>query len=495
MNNRGQTTVMFSLIISVLMLFTFSALEVGRLHLSTVKIEACVHSMRSSIMADYNKELFERYHLLFMDPTYGTGSEAVIEEKMKDYLETSLNGENGNSLYALEVEEVAVSDKETILSNNMRMLKKQIADYEKTAGVVNKVKELAKDLAGKESDVKGALQETEMNATELDIQSDSDEKTDNTVDSEEEATDEVDDPRETLDNLLKTGILAYVAPDKTYSKSTYKLNDLSSQGYHEEIQENGDDSFQDIDVLKNFLSASVEKDSVNALTKHTAFAGYVIDHFSNGYNSLANSVMKCEVEYILKGKDSDYENMEAVVTEMTWLRMPINYVYLLSDVGKESEALTLATGICLATGTEAFIEIVKYLLLACWAYGESLYEMNVLLSGGEIPYVKTYETWYTDLETLSSADMKEKVSVGLSYEDYLVILLAKKSGSSLNIGYARILDVIEMNLRNSYSNFRITDCVGAMTIQGKVTVNPMFYNSGQREIYDYYFEEKLTYEE
>ena len=84
MNNKGQATVMFSFMISVLFVFTLTALEVSRICMKTVKIIPCVHSMRSSIMADYNEEMFERYHLLFMDPTYGTGSEAAIEEKMRD---------------------------------------------------------------------------------------------------------------------------------------------------------------------------------------------------------------------------------------------------------------------------------------------------------------------------------------------------------------------------------------------------------------------------
>lgn len=133
MNNKGQTTVFFSLIISVLLLFTFTALEVVRIHMSKVKMMACVHSMRSSILADYNSELFERYHLLFIEPTYGTGSEAAAEEKVIDYLESSLNGEAGTDqgMYRFEVEEIMLTEQENILEDNMKLLKNQITDYEK----------------------------------------------------------------------------------------------------------------------------------------------------------------------------------------------------------------------------------------------------------------------------------------------------------------------------------------------------------------------------
>ena len=59
MNNRGYTTVFFTLMISVLLLFTFTALEVTRIHTGRIKQNSCVHSMRSSILADYNRVLFE----------------------------------------------------------------------------------------------------------------------------------------------------------------------------------------------------------------------------------------------------------------------------------------------------------------------------------------------------------------------------------------------------------------------------------------------------
>ena len=59
MKNKGQTTVFFSLMISVLLLFTLTALEVGRIYMSKVKVQAVVHSAQTSILADYNRELFE----------------------------------------------------------------------------------------------------------------------------------------------------------------------------------------------------------------------------------------------------------------------------------------------------------------------------------------------------------------------------------------------------------------------------------------------------
>ena len=491
MNNKGQTTIFFSLIISVLLLFTLTALEVGRIYMSRVKVGAVVHSARSSIMADYNSELFERYHLLFMDPTYGTGSEAALEEKITDYLEGSLNGENGkgSGIYQFQVEEISLADKTGILDENMEQLKEQIVEYEKTAGVVRKAENLAKQLDGKQANLEGAARETEVNGVEMET---ADAGTDNTAEGNPDI--EVTDPRDTLKDALKLGTLSFVMPGNiTLSKKEYDFGKSPSVEYSEQLEEEKDNHFQDIGFLKGFLKDSAQEKSYSGLEKQAAFIDYASSHFSNGVTQKEASIMKCELEYILKGKSSDYDNLQGVINEITWLRMPVNYAYLLSDTEKKSAALTLAAAICTATGTEAFIEVVKYLLLGCWAYGETLCEMRTLLEGGQIAYVKTKETWNTDLKNLAAGNSAKKADTGLSYEDYLMLLLAKKGEKQQDLCYARMLDVIELNLKEEDPDFQITNCVGKLIIQGKVSVNSLFIKGKDGTNYEVCFEEEIAY--
>jgi hypothetical protein len=51
---------------------------------------------------------------------------------------------------------------------------------------------------------------------------------------------------------------------------------------------------------------------------------------------------------------------------------------------------------------------------------------------------------------------------------------------------------MELNLRQEDDTFSLENCVGAFTIQGKLSVNSLFY-AGKKEIYEYYFEEEVEY--
>ena len=495
MNNKGYTTVFFTLIISTLLLFTFTALEAVRIHTGRVKMLSCVHSMRSSILADYNSALFARYHLLFMDPTYGTGSEAAVEEKAEDYLDASLNGEKGDSIYTFVIQDIAVVDEKNILWEDMRQVKEQVAEYEKAAGVLNRIRKLTEKLKEKGNDISSAAGETERNGVEISVSDDSagaEEKTETGTASSDGAP-ETEDPRKSLGDALKFGTLAFVMPDCSVSKEKHDFSNAPSAKYENEKEKEHDRKFQDIGILKSFLKDSAKDQNGNKLAQNAAFADYVSNCFSHGINPNPDSVMSCEIEYILKGKNNDYDNLQAVVDELIWFRMPGNYACLLTDSEKKSEALTVAAGICTAVGSPEMIEIVKYLILGCWAYGETLSEMKTLLAGGKIPYVKTKENWSTDLKHLAASQQSKKEERGLSYEEYLMILLAGKSGKALNAAYARMLDIMELNIRKEYPDFDITNCIGSMTIQGKICQNPFFARGGKKENYEYYFEEELRY--
>lgn len=493
MNNRGQTTVLFSLIISVLLIFTFTALEVGRVYLGRVRAAAVIHSAKVSIMADYNRELFERYHLLFLDPTYGTKSEAMLEEKMADYLESSLC-EDSTNIYTYSLEELALIQEENVLSHNMKRLKEQIEEYEKTAGIVQRSKEVIEKMNAQSTDISGAQKETNDNAVMLPIDTQTTGESTNRKKKKAKKKKKEEDPRDTLKKALQFGVLSFLLPENHNIKSEiYDLQDAPSANYKSEDEPDKQNDFQDIGVLKSVLSACEADKDKTSLSQRAALLDYVDYHFSNGVNPKPEHEMQCEIEYILKGKNNDYDNMEAVVNEIIWLRMPINYAYLLTDESKKAQALTVSATICTATGAGGLIEVVKYLLLGCWAYGETLCEMRSLLAGEAIPYVKTKENWVTDLMGLDQKVSAASSQNGMEYRDYLLLLLAKKGNKKLDGCYARMLDVMEFNLKKEDPQFAFKNYVYEITIQGKLRVNSLFSTMGDDDVYQYFFEEQIKY--
>lgn len=554
MKNRGQTTIFFSLMVGVLLTFTLTALEAGRIYMARLKARAVAHSACQNRMAEYDRELFERYHLLFVDLTYGTGSEAMAEQQVFADLEESLD--SGGRIYRFDVEEVSVAGLDPIFADHMKNLRRQIAEYEKTEGLVRKAAGLKDRLLEKEDSIEEAARETEINAVELPIPDSGDaetgaasqqaaetegsaagnagradaqkgsqkissadktgikaetgkaggqkekqkassaEKTGKDAGSGTGAasqTPSVEDPRKQLSSCLKNGLLSFVLPgDKSISQESYGFEYPPSEAYKEsEEAEEGDAEFGDILALKKLLVRSSGESLGEKLLEHAAFVDYVDSLFSNALNEREDSAIKCEAEYILKGKDSDYDNLQSVLTEITWMRMPVNYAYLLTDLEKKSEALTVATAICTATGTEPLIEVVKYLLLGCWAYGETVCELRDLMSGRKIPYGKDALTWRTDLKQIGAQVEPKDIQSGLDYEDFLMLLLAKKRDQT--ICYARMLDVMEKNVRRKNPDFHMADCAGGMLLQAKLSVNPLFQVRGGDQAYEICVEDEFHY--
>ncbi|MCR5701177.1 MAG: DUF5702 domain-containing protein [Lachnospiraceae bacterium] len=486
MKNRGQTTVFYSLIIGVLLVLTFTALEVVRIYCGRVKIRAVLHSARTSIMADYNRDLFERYHLLFMDPTYGTGSDAMVEEKFADYVIASLDADK--EVYSCSLKDVALVSKKTIMDDHMKLLKKQITEYETKEGLIKKATELPQNVMDNSKEVSEASDTTKRNATVI--------PEDNNVSEEEKEEhfekneEQVDDPRDVLKSNLSLGVLALVLPEgTTVSKDPQDFSNSPSSEYKEEVKEDKDASFSDVGKMTEALDDIAKESSGKGLgmTSKLAFASYVLDHFSYQGKEMEGSDMKCETEYILKGKDNDYANLEAVLNEIIWTRMPVNYLCIMQDEAKQGEALTLATAICTATGTMPMVEIVKYLLMGCWSYGESISEVRALMHGEKLPYVKTPDKWRTDLKTLCDGNgIKEET--GMAYKDYLYLMLLRKE--SKDVTYARMLDVIEKNLKQE--NLSVVNLCGELIFQGEARINN-FFRKEEDESYSYYFEEKVEY--
>ena len=150
-----------------------------------------------------------------------------------------------------------------------------------------------------------------------------------------------------------------------------------------------------------------------------------------------------EREYLIAGKSSDYDNLENVVHRIMAIRFPANFISLLGDSEKMALIDPVAEALFVATGVPA--SVYKYLIAGCWSYVESVADVRNLLKGKRVPFMKNSDTWITDLSSLETSiyNDTEDTGEGLSYEDYLMILLAVNSDDM----YVRMLDLMQINAR------------------------------------------------
>lgn len=92
---------------------------------------------------------------------------------------------------------------------------------------------------------------------------------------------------------------------------------------------------------------------------------YAMECFKNVTDAeLDNCVFQCEVEYLIAGKDNDYDNLTCVVNQIILHRLPVNMAVLLSDAEKMAEISSMAATLALVPGIT--YGAAKYLLAACF---------------------------------------------------------------------------------------------------------------------------------
>lgn len=220
---------------------------------------------------------------------------------------------------------------------------------------------------------------------------------------------------------------------------------------------------------------SVRSD-VDEVTKKLLFHEYILKKFGNAVEEEKEKrSLAYEVEYLLEGKTSDQENLEAVLNKMLLIRMGLNFVYLQTDTAKQAEAGAMALALATAVALPMLEPVVKQVLLAAWAFGESVMDLRSLMSGKRVALVKTAENWQLSLSSLmkmgTSEDTQEGADVtdGWDYKSYLRMLLFLENGDHLTM---RTLDRVEQNLiyEKGLAFFRADACVTKLRLQNLVQI-------------------------
>lgn len=433
---KGDVTVTLSLVFILLFSFLASILEAASIQNVKNYRRAELDLALESVFAEYKRELWEEYHVLGIDGNYegSTFSEDDILGRLDYYggaaAENEIQGmelmtDDGGALFYGQA--VAYMERQT----GLYLLEDKIEEAK-----------LWEKNEGEEEKIEAAEREQEETLEEK-------------LSEAEKELPKEDNPIETVSNLKKSNLLQIVHPNpEKISNKSITLSRLPSQ---RELRK-GRSDFQTTSVRNKKYPWDIKN--------RLLFVEYAKRHFSSG-ESEDEKALSCELEYLIAGKESDVENMEAVVRRLIVFRFPVNYLYLLSDPAKVAEAEAMAVTLSGIIALPAVEQLVKQGILLAWTYGECLAEMNVLLSGNEVPLVKTKESWMVSLSQLLTGNIRQgeqRTDIkGLSYRDYLTILLFLQDRETLTM---RMIDLVELNMQNRLEQtyFRADSCVMRMEV-------------------------------
>lgn len=456
MGNKGKVTIFICLIISSMLLVFTTIGKILNLYSARQKVAMCGRIALSNVRSEYNRYVFDNYHILLFDLNCQGKGEGALEKQM----ETELQGNLGKKFV---VEEAAITDYVTPVDNSCAGFKEQIAGYMVYAAVESGADAILDSTGGDD----GTL------STELEnqLEEDSHSKfTDETADREKSKTtpgnngrmenseenenyesetdvtllSRAEDPRNVTTNVDKLGILYFVIPEgMDVSGSTCNKSGLPSMisGGNTKPEFKINCKFDDYEGFRS------ELDSCGGWGDDVVNGALGIFYANKVFNCATdklqeNSVFVYEREYLICGRESDYKNLEGVITKIAGIRLPVNYSYLMSSTEKLGKIRNISVPISLTTGVPE--PILKHLIGGCWAYVEGLAEIRGLLTGKKLAFKKNSGNWITDLSDLCNSMYGEckEAENGLTYEDYLTVLMALTPEETLHL---RMLDIIQLN--------------------------------------------------
>lgn len=465
---------------------------------STVRMESQIIADigMDSILAEYHRELFERYGLLFVDVSYGTREADIsnMEEHLRNYLEKNCESREvflGDWLYR-DLLELSVTES--------KIMGLAYATDQRGSVFYERAVEVSKQTLGI-SYLEGVLEWLEQMTDAGLIERNPEEEKEQldealaeydqtvTVKDGQQVTVEVENPTRKLNEQKKEGILKLVVSGENSvslaSVSTENLvssryrNNLVSQGnwHFEENEENRKDIgkrllFHEYVLANTSCYTSQGKATEKDKTELIEEAKTAEEDKSRQTAESNGDILKYQTEYVLAGHGQDVENLKEVVHRILLIREAANLVYLLQDEAKVSQAQAVAAGIAAACASPELEPVLKGVILLGWAYAESIYDVRQLLSGGHVVLFKTADTWKLGIENAlegigqgsGGAEGKENSTEGLDYQDYLRVLLLLGEEETQTF---RMMDVIEMNIRSLSGNscFRMDACVDRISAQ------------------------------
>lgn len=497
---KGSITVYLCLVLGVMISLFCAALFSARHAGARVVLASAAEQGMYSLFSRFDRTLFDTYGILALDGGYGS-SELKLGALQKEAEKTVLflTGASGDSsgpanLMHLSEEKGEVTGYTLLTDQNGAFMRKQIfraLTGKKAASAIQSVRE---KLSGYSADCRQLEQEAgSVDAAEIEKQYKNLQESQSAADlssyrtgkeetptavfctledsagKQEETGEaiqtETENPVEFVQGLRKLGILQLVLPkDRTVSAGAIGSDRVSSRTLQ-----------QGMGIMR--LEEADPGDKILLME----YLQEIFHDFTEAEEAVSG--LNYQVEYAIAGKDTDAENLQAVLNRLLALREASNYFYLLKDPIRQEEVQAAALSLCTLVGFPAAEPIAAEMLRLCWAYGESVLDLRELLQGGKIPLMKDAESWQLSLNMMTH--LQEEVTEqhssenGLDYQWYLRLLLATKQEETLT---EAIMDLAEHQIRQQegHEDFRLDNCLVSMTISFRARQEKLFLLEAER---------------
>lgn len=510
MRVKGSITIFLSLALLFVIALIGSLLESARV---TVAGEVALDNSylaEQNILAEYQRELWNDYHVFFVDASLLNGEEGAIK-LANSYMDKMMPGGKGDFL-GTTASFTSLNFKENMTENGCYFFAKQAAAYMKygaAAGVGKKLinnanliktaedgtdtlrkglkikveaeKKLIelerekKKLEEKANDIKkGAKDIKEIIGTEVQAQSKSGllgiEEAERSESSNQIHTKMAEKPKamakkievqksEVQDDTPKYTEKEVADAKKKYKESQKNLDEATGDGSAKgtlSIFLSGDKKISKRKISSTaWGEVQTEKEEKTDLVEKGLLILYAKAHFKNFLSKVKEDdkkeALKYGVEYLIAGKESDEANLSSVANRIFGLRTIVWYGYFLTRKDKMAEAEAIAAAIASVLALPAAIEIIKYGIVMGWSMDEARKEVKSLLKGEDIPLLPG-----------------KSEGVKLKYQSFLDSFLVIASGKLP----VRMVKLIEQNIKlRYYQGFRADSMYAG--VNGEVSVKTM----------------------
>lgn len=464
---KGTITVFLSLILMMVLALIAAVIESAAYSAARMKTEMVMDMGLDSLLAEYNRELLDRYDLYFIDTSYGSGNPSVSNtgEHLRSYMEYNFNPTRDKLIFGsadltgLKLEDVDITNVSYASDNVGRVFKRQaIQAIEDIRGI-----SAAKELARKAGENFSSYRESRIE----------DEKPDERQQQLEKKLDGIDYhiPEYPAAAVFdqKPGILSLLLSGEEISDKNIEVGKLASHR-----------------TLNKGSGVRKPLEDPDSLINELLFDEYLLEKCSIYTKHAGHEVSEYEIEYILNGGSSDTANLRKTAEKLLLVRYAADTMFIFTDEKRKNEVKTTieVIGAFFGIPTDAADALADLVLLA-WAFGESVSDVKRLLADERVPLKKTEADWKMPLAGLFalnvSAHATGEKGQGLSYADYMRIFLMLEDK---NQKVMRAMDVIEMNLRHTSGNeyFRIDGCAEYLDASAVVAVRGRYKLSIRRDI-------------